>query len=305
MKIFVAGGTGVVGVPAVRALVADGHTVSVVARSPEKARVVDAAGATPVEADLFDPESVAAAVVGHEIVVNLATAIPPVNKAARASAWAHNDRLRLEASRHLADAAVAAGAERFVQESITFPYDDGGDRWLDEDEPRSDSPFTASVGVAEANADSVTERGGVGVVLRFAQFYGPTSGHTEFFVRTARRGFSPLLGDADGYTSFVHADDAGAAVRAALTVPAGVYNVSEDEPARRSMLDEVLAAAVGRRRLRRLPQTPVKVVNKGADILMRSHRISNRRFVDVSGWRPAHPDPVVGWAEVAAEVRPS
>ena len=305
MKIFVAGGTGVVGRTAVPRLVAAGHDVTVVARSADKDRAVEAMGATPVRVDLFDRAAVSSAVAGHEAVVNLATNIPPMSKAMRPSAWATNDRLRTEASRHLADAVVEHGARRFVQESITFPYLDGGDDWVDETAARSDSPFTVGATTAEANAASVTDRGAAGVVLRFAQFYGPAASHTEFFVKTARRGVSPLMGTADGYTSFVHAADAGAAVLAALDVPAGVYNVAESEPHRRREVDAAMAAALGRKRLRRMPSAPVKAVNKGADVLMRSHRISNRAFVEASGWQPVYPDPLVGWAEVIAQVRGS
>ncbi len=64
--------------------------------------------------DLFGADEVAGAVRGHEAVVNLATHIPPANRAAFRRAWRDNDRLRAEASRHLADAAAAAGAEVLV-----------------------------------------------------------------------------------------------------------------------------------------------------------------------------------------------
>jgi hypothetical protein len=78
---------------------------------------------------------VAAAVVGHEVVINLATSIPKLTKAALGSAWTTNERLRSEASNHLVDAALAAGAGRYVQESIAFPYLDAGDEWVDESHP--------------------------------------------------------------------------------------------------------------------------------------------------------------------------
>jgi hypothetical protein len=51
------------------------------------------------------------------------------------AATAVNDRLRREASAHLVDGALAAGAGRYVQESICFPYVDGGEAWIDEDHP--------------------------------------------------------------------------------------------------------------------------------------------------------------------------
>ena len=107
MKIFLAGGTGVAGTRALPALVAAGHDVTAVARTDAKADLVRSLGGAPVLVDLFDAAAVAAAVVGHEAVVNLATSIPPVTKSSRGSAWVTNERLRSEASNHLVDAAAA------------------------------------------------------------------------------------------------------------------------------------------------------------------------------------------------------
>ena len=177
MKIFLAGGTGVVGTRALPALVAAGHDVTAVARTEAKADLVRSLGGTPVTVDLFDADAVATAVVGHEAGVNLAPSIPPLTKAARGSAWTTNERLCSEASNHLVDGALHAGAARYVQESIAFPYVDAGDRWIDEDHPVDQvGPFTGARD-AEAAAASIAAHGGQGVVLRFAQFYAPDSSH--------------------------------------------------------------------------------------------------------------------------------
>lgn len=118
MKVFVTGATGAIGRPTVPLLTAAGHEVTAVVRSPEKRAQVEAAGAAGVEVDLFDAAAVRQAVAGHDAVVNLVTNIPPMTQAGRPSAWATNDRLRREASAHLVDGAIAAGAARLVQESI-------------------------------------------------------------------------------------------------------------------------------------------------------------------------------------------
>ena len=55
MKIFVAGATGVVGWRSVRELVAAGHDVTGLARTDEKAKLLDGLGAKPVAFDVFDP----------------------------------------------------------------------------------------------------------------------------------------------------------------------------------------------------------------------------------------------------------
>ncbi|HEX2046150.1 MAG TPA: NAD(P)-dependent oxidoreductase [Acidimicrobiales bacterium] len=302
MKIFVAGGTGVVGRRAVPRLVAEGHAVTVAARTPEKADLVRSWGAEPVEVDLFDPHAVRAAVEGHDVVVNLATSIPPFSKAARAKAWATNDRLRREASRNLVDAALAAGAERYVQESVSFLYADGGDGWIAEDHPVAPNSVTASALDAEAQARRFADAGGTAVVLRFGSFYGPDSSHTADVVRFARRGLGTTPGPRDGYVSSVSTDDAAAAVVIAATqAPGGTYNVVDDEPLTRAELDEVLAAAVGRKRLRPVPNLAVRLLGDKLDHVVRSHRVSNRALRSATGWTPRYPSGREGFAALVSD----
>jgi len=129
MNIFVAGATGVVGGRAVVELLATGARVTAIARSAQKRAELERLGATPTQVDLFDHDGLMTAVAGHDVVCNLATAIPTGPGAAEPAAWAVNDRIRREGVRNLVDAAIEAGAVRFVQESIVLLYADGGD-WL-------------------------------------------------------------------------------------------------------------------------------------------------------------------------------
>lgn len=295
MKIFLAGGTGVVGTRALPALVAAGHDVSAVARTDAKADLVRSLGGEPVTVDLFDHDAVRDAVVGQEVVVNLATSIPALAKAARGSAWTTNERLRREASSNLVDGALRAGAARYVQESIAFPYVDNGDRWIDEDHPVDQvGPFSGARD-AEAAAARFAERGGDGVVLRFAQFYAPESSHTQAFNTSVRRRVNPFLGDPGGYTSFIHAEDAGAAVVAALRAPSGIYNVADDEPLTRAEAGRIVAEALGVKPPYAVPRAVRAATPASAKLLMRSLRVSNGRFKDATGWQPAHPSIRGSW----------
>lgn len=300
MKIFVAGATGVLGRRAVAQLIAAGHTVTGVARSPEKADLVRSLGATPATVDLFDAGALKEAVAGHDVVANLATHIPPFSKAALPGAWNENNRIRSEASRNLVDAALSADATRYIQEAIAFMYEDGGDGWIDEDQPLAVPALGKSQLDAERETARFTASGGVGIVLRFGQFYAPDAGHTISMINMAKKRVAPALGDPDGYAAVIQIDDAGSAVVAALRAPAGVYNVVDDEPLTKRASGEVLAGVLGKKAPHHIPKAVLKAAGKKTDYLMRSHRVSNKRFKDATGWTPRYPSVREGWPAVVS-----
>ncbi len=244
-KVFVSGATGVLGRRVVAELVAAGFDVTGVARRPANHADLAALGVRPVELDLFDRAAVHAAVAGHEVVCNLATAIPVGDRASNPSAWEANDRIRRDGSRNLVDAALAAGASRYLQESIVFVYADGGDRFLDESAEIAAAGVTSAALVAEAEAARFAEHGGAGVALRFGQFYGFDSGHTVRAIEAALAGRPVELGPESAYRSSVTTDDAASAVVAALDAPSGVYNVVDDRPLPRGEYVDALADALG------------------------------------------------------------
>ena len=299
MQIFVAGATGVLGRRVVPQLVAGGHEVVAVARGPQKAAGLDAQGATPVQVDLFDPAAVAAAVEGSEVVMNLATAIPPTSQMLRRSAWRMTGRLRTEAARHLVDGALAAGASRYIQEALGFAYADQGASWIDEQAPMRAPAYMAPVLSAEAEAQRFTASGGAGVALRFGMFYGADSAQTRDVIDLARKGLLPLTGRGGSYQPWVHIDDAATAIIAALDVPAGAYNVVEDEPITNAEHADVLGALVGRRVRRPLARLGFP---GPFELMARSQRVSNRRLRDATTWRPAFGSRREGWAAVLAEM---
>lgn len=304
MNVLLTGGTGVLGRPTVRRLVADGHTVRAVARSPEKAAELTAAGAVPVVVDLFDPAAVKGAVGGSDAILHLATNVPPLAKLARKSAWATHNRLRTEATRNLLDAARAHGVTRFVKESVTFMYPDHGDEWIDESVPffESANPLVATTRAGEQMVEDLTEHGGEGVVLRFGLFYGFGNRGTRESLRLARLRRSMVAGRPGSYMSSIQTDDGAGAVAAALAAPPGTYNVVDDEPLTRRDYVDAFAAAFDLHKLGLTPTWMIRLVagKDPARVLTGSQRVSNRRFRDATGWAPAARSAREGWAAIAA-----
>jgi NAD dependent epimerase/dehydratase family enzyme len=98
---------------------------------------------------------------------------------------------------------------------------------------------------AEAQAGRFTQAGGIGVVLRFGQFYAWESIHSRYMRRMARLRLPALPGPKTAYAPAIAAEDAAAAVVAALAVPSGTWNVSDDEPLTREVFHRALADALG------------------------------------------------------------
>jgi nucleoside-diphosphate-sugar epimerase len=301
MKVFVTGATGVVGRRAVTQLLAAGAEVTGVARSRAKGDGLRALGATPVEVSLFDRDALSAAVVGHRVVCNLATAVPTGEQATRRDAWDDNHRIRREGARNLVDAALRAGSERYVQESIALLYADGGDGLLDESAAVDPTRITRSALTAESEAARFARHGGVGVALRFGTFYGADSAHTTETIDAARHGLFTVPGPAGAYWPSVTTDDAASAVVAALRAPAGIYNVAEDRPLTRAEHADALAAALGTAPL----HAPAGDGDLPADVSMmaRSLRVTNELFKALTGWQPRFPSAWEGWPFVVADLR--
>lgn len=300
MRIFVAGGQGVIARRVVRQLARQGVEVRVHVGRSDRTSAAVLAGACPVPVDLTDELALCRALADIDIVINLAGEIPRPSRAWRASAWMSVDRDWREVSLRLVDAMSVSGSSRFIQASTTLLYPDGGDDWIDERWPISRTKVTSGAEEAEAQAQRLAEDGQVGVSLRFGQVYGADSEATRSTLRAARRGLGNTVGTNDGYVSMVHADDAATAVIAALEVSAGVYNVVEDEPGTKAAQMDAIASALG---IGRLNSTGAAIAALGGSrtrAMSRSHRVSNRRFRDAAGWSARYPNQAEGWAAVVA-----
>jgi nucleoside-diphosphate-sugar epimerase len=295
-EVFVSGATGVLGRRVVAGLVAAGFDVTGVARDRSKEAELVALGVRPVALDLFDRAAVHAAVSGHEVVCNLATAIPVGERANNPAAWEENDRIRRDASRNLVDAALAAGANRYVQESIAFVYADGGQQVLDESASIAATGVSSAAVVAEAEAARFAARGGAGVALRFGQFYGFDSSHTVQAIEATLAGLPAELGPGTAYRSPVTTDDAASAVVAALHAPSGVYNVVDDRPLPRAEYVDALAHALGGA-TPTVRSAPVELP-PAFSVMLRSLRVSNQRFKTITGWQPRFASAWEGWPHV-------
>ncbi len=307
MKIFVAGGTGVLGRASVKSLVEAGHQVRATARTEKKADLVRSLGAEPVQVDLYDPKEVRQAIAGSEALLRLTTKIPPIAKMRSRGAWAETNLLRTEGARILVDAALEEGIKVYAHESVTFVYADGGSQWIAEDAPTDDgeSEILRSALDGEKEAARFSESGGRGIVLRFGGFYGAESNLTSDMISMMRRRLLVQPGPGAHFVSSIYIPDAGSAVLASLNVPAGTYNVVDENPVSFKDYLQTLANAVHVPKPFRFPGTLGKATFGGVwSYLSRSQRVSNARFKQASGWKPSVASVAEGWPLVAAALKP-
>jgi nucleoside-diphosphate-sugar epimerase len=159
VRIFVAGATGVIGRQLVPMLVAEGHTVAGMTRSPEKAAEVRSLGAEPVVCDVYAAEALAEAVHGFEpeLVMHQLTDLP--DELDRLPEFRdRNDRMRTQGTRNLIAAAQAARVKRLLAQSISWEPAGGGE-------------------AVEEHERMVLDAGGV--VVRYGQLYGPGTYHED------------------------------------------------------------------------------------------------------------------------------
>jgi nucleoside-diphosphate-sugar epimerase len=297
MRVFLAGGTGVIGRALVPQLRQAGHEVTAMTRYESRAETLREQGLDAVVCDAFEAENVtrAVATARPDVVVNQLTDIPDaVNPRKMAEQFETNDRLRTDGTRNLMHAAEAVGARRLISQSIAWAYAPSDGLWAEDDRlwAEAPEPWGRSVGAVRALEDATLGSDSVeGVVLRYGLFYGPgtafaSDGSTAAMVR--KRAF-PVVGRGTAVYSYIHVDDAASATIAALDRGApGAYNVVDDDPAiMREWLPEY-ADALGARPPRRVPRFIARLVAGKFGLYMSTQLqgATNAKARRELGWQP-------------------
>jgi hypothetical protein len=191
MRVFLAGATGVIGIRVLPLLVDAGHAVAGMTRSPDNAAALRDRGAEPVVCDVYDAARLTEAVAAFapDAVMHQLTDLPD-QRDELGRFTAANDRMRTEGTRNLVAAAKAAGASRFVAQSIAW------------------HPEGRRGHIVDLHERQVLEFGGV--VARYGQLYGPGTyyelelpPHPRVHVDAAARATPPLLDAPSGIVTIV------------------------------------------------------------------------------------------------------
>jgi nucleoside-diphosphate-sugar epimerase len=293
MRVFVAGGSGVVGCQLVAQLVARGHQVTATATSPAKLALLKELGAEGVVMDGLDTASVgeAVAMAQPEVIVNEMTALsekhagnPNLRRPERY--FAITGRLRSEGTDHLLAAAEATGVSHVVAQSgaLFNLTRQGGPVKTEQD------PLEVPVGAKEiSHLEDVVVKAG-GVILRYGTLYGP--GTSDDQVRLVRKRMFPLVGDGAGQFSFVHVEDAATATILAIEKKArGVFNIVDDDPAAASDWLPYMAECMGAKPPRRIPAWLARLVagDMAVAMMTKGYGFSNAKAKAELGWELRYP----------------
>jgi nucleoside-diphosphate-sugar epimerase len=298
MRVFVAGGSGVIGRRLVPQLVARGHQVTATTTSAGKLASLEALGAEAVVMNGLDAVSVGEAVAKAKpaAIVHQMTGLsaahagkPDLRHPNRF--FAGTSRLRSEGTDHLLAAAEATGVSHFVAQGFASFNGIRAGGWVKtEDDPLDPGPKNALM-LAQSlrHLEDVVVKAG-GAVLRYGGFYGP--GATDDQVELVRKRQFPLVGRGTGYFSWVHLDDAASATVLALEQQAkGVFNIVDDEPAPASEWLPYLAACAGAKRPMRVPTWLVRLLAGEMVVMMMTEGrgFSNAKAKRELGWELRYP----------------
>jgi hypothetical protein len=190
MRIFLAGATGLIGIRLLPLMLAEGHVIAGMTRTPAKTDGLRAAGVTPVLCDVFDQNSLIAAVKDFrpDVIVHQLTDLPDeIEKLA--DFLPANSRVRSDGTRNLLTAARAASTSGFLAQSVAFFSD----------------------AVIQAHENGVISAGGT--VLRYGLFYGPGTWYEN----------DPPPGPR------IHIDDAARRSMPFLAGPCGIFSITDDD----------------------------------------------------------------------------
>ena len=174
--------------------------------------------------------------------------------------------------------------------SSTGVYGDTQGAWVDE---------TAAIGLgrraARAEADAAWLALGARV-LRLPGIYGPGRSALD----KVREGRAHRIAMPGQIFSRVHVDDIASGIIAALSAPAGAYNLADDLPCHQNAVIEEACRLLG------LPQPPLTTLDEaGLSPAARGFYAENRRVANLKArrllhWRPRHPTYREGLAAIHA-----
>lgn len=279
MEVFLTGATGYIGSAVAEALQKAGHKVTGLARTPEKAKQLEARGVRASLGDLHQPDTVAALARAAAGVIHTAN----TNDATAAQADAAVVRAILK--------ALEGTGKPFVYTSGVWVLGSTGEKVADEKTPVNPTPLVAHRPAIEREVLGYKDRGVGALVIRPALVYGRGGGIPKMIVQGAREsGTARYVGDGKSRWPFVDVDDLAQLYVLALekAPPGSLYHAAHGPSYRVAEVAE--AASIGGGAKGKTQSWPLeearKTMHAFADALVLDQQISSEKAKKELGWSP-------------------
>jgi nucleoside-diphosphate-sugar epimerase len=279
MEVFLTGATGYIGSAVAEALQKAGHKVTGLARTPEKAKQLEARGIRACIGDLLKPETIAAPARAAEGVIHTAN----TNDASSAQADAGAVRAILK--------ALEGTRKPFVYTSGVWVLGSTGEKVADENTPLNPTPLVAHRPAVEQEVLGYKDRGVRAIVIRPALVYGRGGSIPKMIAQSAREtGAARYVGDGQNRWPFVEVGDLAQLYVLALekAAPGSLYHAAHGPSFRVREVAE--AASIGAGANGKTQAVPLaearKTMGAFADALVLDQQVGCEKAVKELGWSP-------------------
>jgi nucleoside-diphosphate-sugar epimerase len=279
MEVFLTGATGYIGTSVGEALRRAGHKVTGLARTAEKAKLLESRGIRAIIGDLLKPEALATAARAAEGVIHTAN----TNDATSPQVDAAVVRAMLQ--------ALEGTGKPFVYTSGVWVLGSTGDKVADEQTPVNPTPLVAHRPAIEQEVLGYKDRGVRTIVIRPALVYGRGGSGPTMFTKSAKEsGAARYVGDGQSRWAFVDVDDLAQLYVLALekSAPGSLYNAAQGPSYR--VLEVAEAASIGAGAKGKTQAWPLeearKTMHAFADALVLDQQISGEKAKKELGWSP-------------------
>lgn len=316
MRIFVVGGTGILGKRVVNDLVEKGNKLLVLSRNKDKSNWITDQGAEPIEADLFNLDDMNSCASNQDGIINLATSIPKKMKT-KPKDWQETKDIRDKGKRILIQASLNNQCKFFIQESFLLVYGNQYGKWVDEsDSITKPVPLAYKLNkgfhdilnnavLGEEIIYQVTKNDQLpSIVLRYGVFYASDASTTIDMVNMMRKHRFPIIGKGDSFTNPIHVDDAASATVQAVEnyrkAVGKVFNICDNEPVLIKEFFSHVAKVTGSKDPMKVPLFIAKFAVDPyiLNAIFSSVRCKNNRARDVLNWELQYPTYREGFTEV-------
>jgi nucleoside-diphosphate-sugar epimerase len=272
-------------------LLKQNHSLSILTRNRERAKILEAAGVKAIVGDLLQPERFLPGIKPHDAVINIAM---PDIKQGKVTGEQFN-KLRKQTTSYFSTAiAIAEKAECPLIATLGASFRTRGDEVADESWPIQRFGMAKIGEFTDSLIANVIKRGSPPLIqILPGEIYGPGGLFLNFMYNWMKQGKYKIIGSGNNYIPRIHVDDCARAYVAVLNkMPVGErFIIADDGPCTQREFADFMADCMNISRPRSIPGFLVKITMGEMiyDTITMNCRVSNARAKQVLDWQLEYP----------------